>query len=559
MPFRSNNPAINFWLEVLLITLSFLMGIRLLLESFITKKKWARIFTIVGWVFVLLLTVYILPVKTSQGAVLSNRDLGYKLMIHAVIVLAFITEISYFLRFIYTRAVNPGLIFIGSFGIMILLGAFLLKLPNAATGHTSTINAIFTSASAVCVTGLIVVDTATHFTPFGQFIILVLIQTGGLGFMTFAGLLAYAVAGNTSFRTQLALTNVMSSHRMSDVMHFVYQVVFITFLFESVGAICIYFSLDNVAFPRSIDKIFFSVFHSVSAFCNAGFSTYTNGLNEPVIKFNYSLQLFLATLIILGGMGFPIVFNLYRFLKIRAKNLFWYMSCSGRREYLPNVIMLNSRLALVVSGILLLIGFVSYLIFEQSGTLLQHPTVIGKIATAFFGSVTPRTAGFNTVDLTAMTLPMIMIYLLLMWIGASPASTGGGIKTTTAGVAFLNMVAILQGKDRIEFFKSEISYQSVRRAFAIIMISLLVLGLIIFGISVNDSEKGLIAIAFESFSAFSTVGLSLGITPNLSTFSKLILIISMFVGRVGAITLLVIFIRQSRHLYYRYPKEDITL
>jgi Trk-type K+ transport system membrane component len=158
-----------------------------------------------------------------------------------------------------------------------------------------------------------------------------------------------------------------------------------------------------------------------------------------------------------------------------------------------------------------------------------------------------------------MTLPTVMIYLLLMWIGASPGSTGGGIKTTTAGVALLNVASVLRGKDRTEFFRSEISHQSVRRAFAVIVMSLLFIGVTVFLLSINDSDKGLIKIAFESFSAFSTVGLSLGITPNLSDFSKFILIITMFVGRVGTVTLLVAFIRQSKQLYYRYPKEEITL
>jgi Trk-type K+ transport system membrane component len=212
----------------------------------------------------------------------------------------------------------------------------------------------------------------------------------------------------------------------------------------------------------------------------------------------------------------------------------------------------------VVSAVLIVIGFISFLIFEQSATLQQHPTITGKLVTSFFGSITPRTAGFNTVDLTTMNLSTIMIYLLLMWIGASPGSTGGGIKTTTAGVAFLNMVAILRGKDRAEFFRSEISQNSIRRAFAIIMLSLLLIGLSIFFVSINDSEKGLITIAFEVFSAFSTVGLSLGITAGLTAFSKVVIIITMFVGRVGMITLLVAFIKQSRQLYYRYPKEDIA-
>ncbi len=178
--------------------------------------------------------------------------------------------------------------------------------------------------------------------------------------------------------------------------------------------------------------------------------------------------------------------------------------------------------------------------------------------TSFFASVTPRTAGFNTVDLEALALPTIMIYLLLMWIGASPGSTGGGIKTTTAGVAILNMISVLRGKDRTEFLKSEISHDSIRRAFAIILLSVLLIGVSVFLISINDSEKGLIKIAFEVFSAFSTVGLSLGITADLSAMSKFVIILTMFIGRVGMITLLVVFIRQSKQLHYRYPKEDIA-
>ncbi|WP_207492718.1 TrkH family potassium uptake protein [Aridibaculum aurantiacum] len=556
--FWSNDDTINSWLQVLLFIICALVGARLLLELLVPKKKWARFFTVVVWLFILVLTLYVLPTKAAMLNATTNRYLFYKLLIYAGVVMIFITEISFYLQFIYSRTVNPGLVFVGSFGFLILIGAILLKLPNAAYGYTSTIDAVFTSASAVCVTGLIVVDTATHFTPFGQAIIMMLIQVGGLGFMTFAGLLAYAVAGNTSLKTQIAYSNIMSSRKVGNIMKFVYQVVFITILFESVGAFFIYISLDDALFERKLDKLFFSIFHSISAFCNAGFSTYSGGLYEPVIRHNYSLQMFIAFLVILGGMGFPIVFNLYRLVRIRVRNFLFFLRGSAKREYFPNVIMLNSRLALVVSGCLLVVGFVSYIVFEQSATLAQHPTITGKLVTAFFGSVTPRTAGFNSVDLTAMTLPMIMIYLLLMWIGASPGSMGGGIKTTTAGVAILNMAAVLRGKDRSEFFRSEISHQSVRRAFAIIVLSLLLIGITVFALSFYDSDKGLIKIAFEAFSAFSTVGLSLGITPQLSAFSKLVLIISMFIGRVGAITLLVILVRQSKQLYYRYPREDMA-
>ena len=203
-------------------------------------------------------------------------------------------------------------------------------------------------------------------------------------------------------------------------------------------------------------------------------------------------------------------------------------------------------------------GFVTYFVFEQNHTLADHPTMTGKLMTSFFGSVTPRTAGFNTVNMGLLSLPTIMIYLLLMWIGASPGSTGGGIKTTTFGVALLNMISVLKGKDRTEFHRSEVSTESIRRAFVVIFMSLIFIGLSVFLVTLYDSRFGLVRISFEVFSAFSTVGLTLGITPELSDFSKVVITLTMFVGRIGTVTLMVAFIRQAKKLYYRYPQEDIT-
>jgi trk system potassium uptake protein len=555
-PFWKNNQALDFWMQLLLNLICILIGVRLFAELFTPKKKWIRILNIGGWIIILIVTLVILPLKTAMTN--TNRFLIYKIILDTVIVLAFIKEASSLLQFVYNKTANPALIFVSSFAGLIFIGALLLKLPNATTRDLSLLDALFTATSAVCVTGLIVVDTATHFTLFGQFIILMLIQIGALGIMTFASFLVYVFAGSSTLRSELVLRDMMRSQQVSNIIHFVYLVILVTLLFEVIGAVCIYLALPDSLFERKLDKVFFSIFHSVSAFCNAGFSTLTNGLYEPAVRFNYPLQFFIALLIILGGMGFPIVFNLYRYLSIKFANLFLFIMGNPRRLHFPKVIGLNSRLALVISGFLLLVGFVCYLLFEQKATLLQHPTLVGKIATSFFGSVTPRTAGFHTVDMTVLSLPTVMIYLLLMWIGASPGSTGGGIRTTTAGVALLNMVSILWGKDRTEFFKSEISHQSVRRAFAIILLSFLFIGTAIFLISINDSDKGLIPIAFEVFSAHSTVGLSLGITAQLSLPSKLVLMFSMFIGRVGMITLLVVFIRQSKQLYYRYPREEVV-
>jgi hypothetical protein len=256
--FWSNHPKINFWLTITIACSALLLSTRILMELFIYKKKWVRIFNISGVVFLFFLSFLIIPIKASLNSTSSNLFLFNKIVIYGGVALAFITEISNFLQFIYSRKMNSGILFVGSFAFLILMGSFLLKLPNATYQGISSLDALFTSASAVCVTGLIVVDTATHFTSIGKLIILLLIQLGGLGIMTFAGLLAYAVAGQTSLKTQLAFKDMMSSSRINNVIYFVYQVVIVTFLFELIGAVFIYLSVDDNLFDRHLDKIFFS-------------------------------------------------------------------------------------------------------------------------------------------------------------------------------------------------------------------------------------------------------------------------------------------------------------
>jgi Trk-type K+ transport system membrane component len=376
--------------------------------------------------------------------------------------------------------------------------------------------------------------------------------------MTFAGVISYLITGSVSFQNQLALRDMLSGdNRLSNIITFVTQVIVVTLCFEIIGALFIYATLPADLYQSVWEKIFFAVFHSVSAFCNAGFSTLTNGLYEVPLRFNYSMHWIIAVLIILGGTGFPVVFNVFTFFRIKIANLIKRIVGVQNQEVFTNILPASSRLALVTTLILVLGGFIAYLIFEYHATLLPHETAWGKITTSFFGSVTPRTAGFNTVDLTKMTLPTVMVYLLLMWIGASPASTGGGIKTTVAAVAFLNMKSVVMGRKRTEIHRSEITESSINRAFAIIMLSLLVLGIAVLLLSINDFEKGLLKLAFEAFSAFSTVGLTLGVTPELSLLGKFVIMSVMFIGRVGALTLLFAFVTKSETRYYRYPKEEI--
>jgi trk system potassium uptake protein len=538
-------------LEVLLV-LSFLIDLRH------PRKKRSRIFNFLLIVFTYFLqhACFILLKETSFR---SDDYVLTKLFLYLGALVVFITEVSQVMRFIYRKGVNPSFLFVGSFFLLIVIGALLLLLPNATYDGIKPVDAWFTAASAVCVTGLTVVDTATKFTHIGKLIILGLIQIGGLGIMTFAGLLGYLAAGSVSFKNQLALKHMLSSDRISSVISFVGRVIIVTFFFELVGAFFIYSTLDDMSFPSPLEKIFFSVFHSISAFCNAGFSTYTNGLYELPVRFNYSLHLTIALLIILGGIGFPVVFNIFNYIRIiTLKPIYRGLKLPFQGNHV-HFLDSTAKLALVTTSILLVFGFTTYLLFEHNASLKDHPSDWGKFVTSLFGAVTPRTAGFNTVDLTKLTLPTIMIYLLLMWIGASPGSTGGGIKTTVIAVAFLNLRSIILGRERTDFSRVQIGENSIQRAFAIILLSLLVLGLTVLILALNEPDKQLFAIAFEAFSAFGTVGLTLGITTELSISSKILLSFVMLIGRVGTLTLLYALVTPAKQIYYRYPREEISL
>jgi trk system potassium uptake protein len=541
--------------QVILLALCLLFSLRFIIMLPHVTRWRARTFNaaLVVLVFYLKSLAEEIPSLEAESVELITK----KLALFAGIVFLFFAEVSHILRFIYRRGVNAALLFVASFVAFIVLGGFLLLLPNATTRGIEPLDAFFTSASAVCVTGLSVVDTATAFTTTGKVIILLLIQIGGLGIMTFAGMITFLVLGSVSIQNQLALGDMISSNRISNVISFISRIVIVTLTFEAIGTFMIYGTLSQDMFKSESQKIFFAVFHSVSSFCNAGFSTRSLGLYDSNLRFNYSLHWVIATLIILGGMGFPILFNIFVYFRIKITNNIKRLMGNPERESYTNILQATAKLSLTTYFILLLAGFVTYFIFEFNYTLLQHPSVFGKITTSFFGSVTPRTAGYNTVDMIDFSLPTIMMYLLLMFIGASPGSTGGGIKTTVAAVAYLNMRTIVLGHERIEAFKTQITTTSVKRAFAIILLALLVLGLSVLLLSINDAEIGLLRLAFEAFSAFSTVGLSLGVTPNLSDLGKIVILAVMLIGRVGALTLLFAVVTKRREKPYRYPSEEI--
>lgn len=478
--------------------------------------------------------------------------------IYLTTIFVFVREFSAIKINFNREYLNPAQLFIVSFMLIIIAGMLMLMLPNATYSGIKPIDALFTSTSAVCVTGLTVVDTGTYFTTFGQIIIIVLIQIGGIGIMTFTSYFSYFFRGGSSYENQLMLREMTNSEKIAEVFGTLKKIILLTIFIELSGAVFIYFTLNDQMYPDVLSKAYFSGFHSISAFCNAGFSTLSAGFYDVGFRFNYSIQLVLCFLIIMGGIGFPILFNFLSYFKHFIVSSFRAIGKNRFYVYKPWIINMNSRIVVATTGILLGSGTIMFYILEYNNTLSEH-SELGKIVVAFFNAVTPRTAGFNNIDMTALTFGTTMIVMFLMWVGASPGGTGGGIKTSTIAIGTLNFFSIARGKNRIEIFKREISENTVRRAFATISLSLIVIGSSVFFITIFDPKIGLTEIAFEAFSAYSTTGLSLGITAGLSAPSKAVIIVCMFVGRVSMLTLMIALFRKMKNLKYRYPSEEISI
>ncbi|RAR49588.1 TrkH family potassium uptake protein [Flavobacterium lacus] len=475
-------------------------------------------------------------------------------ILEAGLIFYFIIRLMILVRYVYEVYYNPAIVFVGSFFAIIIIGSFLLMLPNATTNGISFTDALFTSTSAVCVTGLIVLDTATDFTTVGQTIIISLIQIGGLGILTFTSFFAFFFRGSSSFKEGLNVRDFIAQDTLKDVLKMALNVVVFTLSVELIGALFIYSSiLDN---PAIEDKIFFSIFHAISAFCNAGFSTLSAGLSESYLQFNYYLQWIVIVMVVFGGLGYNIIFNFYQYIKIYVVEFF----DRKRIHKQVSIMTLNSKIVLYTTGALLVGGFVFLWMSEYHNTMNYHQSLFGKITSTAFNAVTPRTAGFNTIDFTEFTVPTLLFIIFLMWIGASPASTGGGIKTSTFALATLNIFAIARGKSRIQLFGRRISSESTSRAFAILCISLIVIGFAILALLIFEPKgTDLLSVVFECFSAYSTVGLSLNFTPTLTEPSKYVLIATMFIGRIGMLNLMIGLLRQINHQFYEYPKENILI
>jgi trk system potassium uptake protein TrkH len=429
-----------------------------------------------------------------------------------------------------------------SFLVAILIGTALLLLPaSTVSRRIGLVEALFTATSAVCVTGLVVVDTATYFTKLGQIIILCLIQLGGLGIMTFSTMILLAAGRRISFQDKILVQESFLPAAPKDFRTLIRNVFIMTGLIEMAGAGLLFIRFSQL-FPWP-QALFDSLFHSIAAFCNAGFSTFSQNLEG--FTGDILVNLTIVGLIILGGLGFLVIQEVFYFSRPAKEKRRFHFS-------------LHSKLALSLTASLIIFSFLLFFWLENSSGLSN----LGwkeKILASLFQVVTPRTAGFNTIDLESLKTASVFLLIGLMFIGASPGSTGGGIKTVTIGVVLAFLRSKIMAREKVNVFYRTIPTECLTRAFTLIFLALSWIGVASFLLLAAQPGAMMKEVLFEVFSAFGTVGLSLGITPELTPLGKIIIVVTMYVGRIGPLSLLAALSRSKSWGQFEYVEETVMI
>lgn len=445
---------------------------------------------------------------------------------------------------------SPPVLLVISFSLITVLGAGLLAMPEMSRvpGGLSAMDSIFTSVSAVCVTGLSTVDIATTLTFKGKVILMFLIQLGGLNFITFTSLFALLANPGVGTRYKSMLQASYSAESLETSVQLTGQIVRFSLLFEAISAALLFASWGTSAFTSVGDRIFHSLFHAISAFNNAGFSLYTEGLADPSLAGNLPLGAVIAVTVVLGGLGFRPIYE-----------VFSYQALTHRRRNPWVHFSVNTKIAVYAVAVLIPLGALLFWILESHGTLAGMDAGTAALH-ALFSSITTRTAGFNTINFGSLALPTLLMVMLFMFVGGSSGSTAGGVKTSTFTLVFLNALATIRGRKRVELFRQTIPVELLNLALSVFLFSASVVLLGIFALSITDGHLGLARIAFEEVSAFCTVGLSTGITSELSDSGKTILMLSMLVGRVGTVTLAFALTSKRKDSQdYRYPNASVQV
>jgi trk system potassium uptake protein TrkH len=446
------------------------------------------------------------------------------------------------------RTIHPNHIVIASFLCVILVGAVLLRLPvSAAKTPVSVIDALFTCTSATCVTGLTVVDTGTVYSRFGQIVTCILIQVGGLGITTFSTFFLFILGGRVSLRGRGIVEASVTQFPVQNAGQLLGKILLVTVAIEGMGAVLLY-PLLNGPERSGFFPVFTAIYHSVSAYCNAGLSLYATNLEA--YRQNVGVNLVMAGLIMTGGIGFIVLVELweYFFRHPRKKRLSFH-----------------TKFVLTITGMLILIGTIVFLLLEWNNTLADL-SFGHKVLASFFQVVTPRTAGFNTVPMGSCASATLFFLILLMFIGASPGSCGGGIKTTSFGVLLGLAISKLKGSDDVNFFSRRVPDDVISRAISVAVFSFFAITVLLMvtciteaGLAPKCAGGRFLGLVFELTSAFGTVGLSTGITPHLSNAGKLLVTLLMMIGRLGPLTIAIALTARESRPRFRYAEESLMI
>jgi trk system potassium uptake protein TrkH len=436
---------------------------------------------------------------------------------------------------------KPVQILVVGFAIVILIGACVLTLPISSSEGVSTpfIDALFTATTSVCVTGLVTVDTGTHWSYFGKTTILMLIQIGGLGFMTFATLISLIMRKKITLQERLVMAEAMNTFSLQGLVKLVRYILFFTFSVEGIGALL----LSLVFIPEfGIGKgIYYSIFHSVSAFCNAGIDLIGNFRSITPYAENPIIILTIGALIVSGGLGFIVWHEIFDYRKKRKLSL-------------------HSKLVLTVTAVLIVGGAILMFIFEFNNSATMQPmSAKGKFLSSLFAAITPRTAGYNSISTADMTPAGRFLTIILMFIGGSPGSTAGGIKTTTAGLLVMTVISVIRGREDTEIYERRISKDTIFKGLTISVIGITLVIVVSMILSITEVGASLEYIIYEVTSAFGTVGLTLGLTTKLTTIGKAVIAFTMFCGRVGPLTIILALGKNHSNNTIRYPEDKILV
>jgi trk system potassium uptake protein TrkH len=512
------------------------------------RQRWPS-FVILGIIVAQLVVVFQLQARGWLPAFLEARSVlsltkAYIIVIQIYLVILIVGQAVRANRGIASLRIRPARTVMFSFVLLILLGTLLLLTPRATVaGRIDLVDALFTATSSICVTGLVVVDTGGFFSGLGQGVILTLIQIGGLGLITFTAFFAIVMRRGLGVRETMVLRGVLTFESIGTIGRTLRYMIGITFLMEAAGASLLFLATRH-DFGSIRGAAGTSVFHSVSAFCNAGFSLYTTSFRKYAA--NVPVNLIMMSLIVIGGLGFPVIMNVL-----------------GRRVLVPGAPRyrsrwsLHSRIVLVMTATLLALGAVAFLVLERDGVLAGQ-TLGQRLLASTFASVTARTAGFNTVSTGALAAPTLFLLAALMFIGGSPGGTAGGVKTSTMGIVLASIRSMFGGTGRVELFRRRVPDRIVREALVVVAMGILVVAVGSF-VLLAVEDLPLRDVLFEVVSAFGTVGLSTGVTPTLSAAGKIALMLIMLTGRIGPLTLALAIGQRTETQFYDYPSESVVI